>query len=156
MRKKVPSGLLKEIASISYFSYEPAIAKYPFLKKYLSKEKDPKAQWAVWMTAAGAVYVLLTKEAYPGEHDEIIKSIENVEGLDVFVEDCADFMLKVLKDNIEFYPHAFGFWMITRIKGGKPTLKEMEGLPKEIMKLLNLTIQDYEAKKVKSKNLGGR
>jgi len=149
MTKKVLSSLFEAISRISYFSYEPTITKYPFLKKYLNKEKDPRAEWVLWMTAAGAVYVLLTKEAYPGEHDEIIKSIKNVEGLQKIVKDCANFMSDIYKNNIKLYPYAIGFWIITRIKREKPTLEELEGIPQDIGKLFNSTIQDYEAKKVK-------
>jgi hypothetical protein len=147
MTKKAPSSLFETISRISYFAYEPIIAKYPFLKEYLKKEKDPRTAWSLWMTAAGAAYVLLTKEAYLGEHNEIIESIENVEGLQNFVKDCANFMSDVYKKNRKFYPHAIGFWIVTRIKGEKPTLEELEGLPQDITKLLNSTIQDYEAKK---------
>jgi len=66
---KSPKSLLEAIARIAYFSYEPTIKKYPFLKKYLKREKNPKLWWGSLVAIAGAGYVLLTKEDYPGEHD---------------------------------------------------------------------------------------
>jgi hypothetical protein len=52
-----PKNLLEAISRIALFSYEPAIKKYPFLEKYLKRGKDPKMEWVLLMTAAGAGYV---------------------------------------------------------------------------------------------------
>ena len=83
MKKKEPARLLEAIVRIAHFSYEPSISKYPFLKEYLTKEKNPKTEWVLLMTVAGTGYALLTKEGYHGEHDELMKSIIEVKGLGV-------------------------------------------------------------------------
>ena len=141
-------SLLEAINRISQFSYELFITKYPFLKDYLSKEKDSKAEWVLWMTSAGAGYALTTKEAYPGEHDELIKSITAINGLPKIVENFTIYIQDVYKNNSKLYPFGIGFWVITKIKNGKPTIEESEGLGLAIGKILNSTIQDYEAKKL--------
>lgn len=156
MVTKEPPSLLQAIARISNFSYEPSIVKYPFLKEYLKKEKDPKMEWTLWMTAAGVGYALSKKEEYPGEHNELIKSIvaATIDGLPKIVESFVIYIQDIYKNKDEFYLLAIGFWVITRIKKGKPTSEELKKLPQDIGKLLTSTIQDYEAEKVKS--LGGR
>ncbi len=150
---KSPENLLKAIYRIAFFSYEPAIAKYPFLKKYLKKEKDPKARWVILMTAAGVGNALLTKEAYPGKRDEILKSIESISGLAEIVNNFCDFMLGMYKENEKFYQIGFGAWIIRHIRDNKPlpeerdeTLKEMDEINQTVGQLLNATIEDYETK----------
>lgn len=149
MTLKQPPNLLEAIARIAKFSYEPSTTKYPFLKEYLKKEKNPEIEWILWVTAAGAGYALSKKEAYSGEHDELIKSVASVEGLSRLVENFAVFIQDVYKNNKDFYPSGIGFWIITKIKGGKPSMEELNSFSFDIGKLLNLTIEDYEAKKLK-------
>lgn len=146
--KQAPS-LLEAITQMAKFSYEPCIVKYPFLKEYLKNEKKPEEEWILWITAAGVGYALSKKEAYPGEHDELIKSIVAVEGLQKFVEDFSIFIQDVYKNNKKFYPIGIGFWIITKIKNGKPSMEELNSFPTDIGKVLDSTIQDYEEKKIK-------
>lgn len=149
MTLKQPFNLLEAIARIAKFSYEPSIIKYPFLKKYLKKEKDPEKEWVLWVTAAGAGYALSKKEAYSGEHDELIKSIASIKGLSGLVENFTVFIQDVYKNNKKLYPVGIGFWVIEKIKGDKPSVEELDNFPFDIGKLLDLTIEDYEAKKIK-------
>lgn len=143
-----PPNLLSAIAQISNFSYEGFIEKYPFLREYLKKNKDPKGEWNVWVTAAGAGYALSTKEAYKGEHDELIKSISNIKGYSNAVENFAVFIQDIYKTMKEQYPVAIGFWIIMKIKNGKPTADELKQFPKDIGKMLDLTIRNFEAKQL--------
>lgn len=138
------SSLFDAIARISKFSYEPCISKYPFLKEYLKNKKDSKNEWVLYMTAAGAGYALSTKEKYPNEHDELIKSIEAIDGLTKIVESFCVFIQDIYKNNNELYSFGIGFWILTQIKNGKPTLKELEKFPNDIVEILNQTIQNYE------------
>ena len=62
----------------------------------------------------GAGYALITKEAYHGEHDEVIKSIVAIDGLSGFVEDLANIMLGV-KDNEKQRALALPVWVISHI-----------------------------------------
>lgn len=103
----------------------------------------------MWVTAAGVGYALSKKEAYPGEHDELIKSIVAVEGLQKFVGDFAIFIQDVYKKNKRLYSIGIGFWIITKIKNGKPSMEELNSFPADIGKVLDSTIQDYEEKKLK-------
>jgi hypothetical protein len=150
MKTEEPSSLLEAIYRISNFSYECIIAKYPFLKEYSNNKKDPKGNWALWMTAAGAGYVLLTKEAYPGEHDEIEKSILTTsDALPKIVVSFMQFISDVSKDNKKNLSlEIIGFWVITKFKEEKPTLEEANEIGQDIGKILTLTIHDYETKKV--------
>lgn len=145
--EKEPSSLLEAIVRISSFSYEPLVSKYPFFNDYLKNHKDPKAELTFCMTAAGAGYVLVTKEAYVGEHDEITKSILTIDGLYEFVEDFANIMLRV-QDNEKQRTLALPVWVISHLKGEKPTTEDIEGPGIDIAKLLDLCIRDYEAKKL--------
>ena len=145
-----PLSLLEAITRISALSYEPLVSKYPFFNDYLKKHKDPKAKLTFWMTAAGAGYVLVTKEAYVGEHDEIIKSILTIDGLHGFVEDCANIMSRI-QDNEKQRTLALPVWVISRLKGEKPTIEDIKGPGIDIAKLLDLCIRDYEAKKLNIK-----
>jgi len=145
--EKEPSCLLEAIARISAFSYEPLVSKYPLIKKYLKKHKDPKEELTLWMTAAGAAYALVTKEAYAGEHDEIINSILTIDGLHALVKDCSKLMLQS-QDNERQRTFVLPFWIIWRLKGEKPTIEDIEGPGVDIAKLLDLCIRDYEAKKL--------
>jgi hypothetical protein len=145
-----PSSLLEAITRISALSYEPLVSKYPFFNDYLKKHKDPKAELTFWMTAAGAGYALVTKEAYVGEHDEIIKSILTIDGLHGFVEDCANTMSGI-QDNEKQRALALPVWVISRLKGEKPTMEDIKGPGIDIAELLDLCIRDYEAKKLNIK-----
>ena len=148
--EKEPSSLLEAITRISALPYEPLVSKYPFFNDYLKKYKDPKAELTLWMTAAGAGYALVTKEAYVGEHDEIIKSILTIDGLHAFVEDCANIMSGI-QDNEKQRALALPVWVISRLKGEKPTMEDIKGPGIDIAKLLDLCIRDYEAKKLNIK-----
>ena len=152
METKGSPNLLEAITRISYFSYEPSIAKYSFLKDYLEKKDKPKEEWVLWMTAAGVGYALSTKEAYPGEHDELLKSIEEIDDLPKIVESFAVFIQNVYKNKNELYPLGIGFWVITKIKDEKPTVEEANGLCLDIGEILSSTIQDFEAEKAKNSN----
>jgi len=147
---KQTSSLLEAITRIAKFSYEPCIAKYPFIKEYLKNKEDPKGEWILWVTAAGSGYALSKKEAYSGEHDELIKSITTVGELPKFVENFAIFIQDVYKNNNKLYPIGIGFWIITRIKNGKPSTEELNSFPMDIGKILDSTIQDYEEKRIKN------
>ena len=150
MGTKASSSLLEAIARISNFSYKPIIAKYPFIKKYLKREKDPQTEWVLWMTAAGSGYALSTKESYPGEHGELVKSVTNIgSGLSKLVENFTVSIHNAYKWDEERYQSMIGIWVITKIKNGKPTLEEANGVAQGITKLLILAIQEYEAEKVK-------
>jgi len=149
-----PKNLLEAISRITLFSYEPAMLKYPFLKKYLERQKDPKAQWILLMTAAGAGYVLLTKEEYPGEHDEITRVIESVNGLPGIVKVFMEFMTDMYKTNKLYYEIGIGAWIIRQIKGdnifleGKEeTFKQMDEINMTVVRLLNSTIEDYVSRR---------
>ena len=144
MIEKQSKTLLEAIVRISGFSYETCIAKYPFLKEYLKNEKNPKESWILWVTAAGVGYALSKKEAYSGEHDELIKSITTIEGLHKIVENFAIFIQETYKNNKKLYPLSIGFWIITKIKNNKPSSEELENFPIDIGKLLDLAIEDYE------------
>ena len=146
-KEKEPSSLLEAIARISAFSYEPLVHKYPVLKEHLKKHKDPKEELTLWMTAAGAAYALVTKEAYVGEHDEIINSILTIDALHALVKDCANLMLGS-QDNERQRTSALPVWIISRLKGEKPTMEDIEGPGIDIAKLLDSCIRDYEAKKL--------
>jgi hypothetical protein len=149
MAPKEPSNLLEAIVRIAKFSYEPSITKYPFLKEYLKKEKDPEMDWVLWVTAAGAGYALSKKEAYPGEHDELINSAIFIEELPEFIKNFAVFIQGVYKNNKDLYSIGIGFWILTKIKGDKPSAEELNSFPFDIGKLIDLTIEDYEKKKIK-------
>lgn len=146
-----PTSLLEAIARISTFSYEPLILKYPYFEQYLKKHKDPKAEFTIWMTAAGAGYALVTKELYVGEHDEIINSVEKVEGLGSLVEDIAK-QLHNLKDNEQKRALMLPVWIISHLKNEKPTEEDINGPGIDMAKLLDSCIRDYEEKQLK-KNL---
>jgi hypothetical protein len=145
--EKEPSCLLEAIARISAFSYEPLVHKYPLLKEYLKKHKDPKEELTLWMTAAGAAYALVTEEAYAGEHNEIINSILTIDGLHALVKDCSNLMLQS-QDNERQRTLALPVWIISRLKDEKPTMEDIEGLGIDIAKLLDSCVRDYEAKKL--------
>jgi hypothetical protein len=154
---KSPKNLLEAINRIAFFSYEPAVEKYPFLKKYLKREIDLKAEWTLLMTAAGAGYVLLTKEDYHGEHDEIIKSIESVNGLPGIVKKFMDFMSDMYKNDEKFYHIGIGAWIMRQIKGNnillegkEETLKQIDEINITVVQLLNSTIEDYVRRKNKN------
>lgn len=149
MNNSEPKNLFEAISRISYFSYEPAIGKFPYLKEYLKGQKDPKSEWTLMMTAAGTGYALLKEESYVGEHDELIQSISAVTGLPNIIEKYENFIRDVYKDTPDLYPHAMAFWIITQIKNGKPTIEELDGLGKNISNILYSTIHDYEATKAK-------
>jgi hypothetical protein len=149
--EKEPTSLLEAIARISTFSYEPLVSKYPYFKDYLKKHEDPKAELTLWMTAAGAGYALVTKEAYAGEHDEIIKSILTIEGLQRLVEDFAK-KVSDFKDNEKKRALVIPIWIISHLKDGKPTMEDINGPGIDIAKLLDLCIRDYEAKQLKLKS----
>ena len=148
--EKEPKSLLEAITRISTFSYEPLVSKYPYFKDYLKKHEDPKAELTLWMTAAGAGYALVTKEAYAGEHDEIIKSILTIEGLQRLVEDFAKKMSGI-KDNDENRALILPIWIISHLKNEKPTMEDINGPGIDIAKLLDSCIRDYEAKQLKTK-----
>ncbi len=103
------------------------------------------------MTAAGAGYALVTKEAYAGEHDEIIKSILTIEGLQRLVEDFAK-KVSDFKDNEKKRALVIPIWIISHLKDGKPTMEDINGPGIDIAKLLDLCIRDYEAKQLKLKS----
>jgi|GEM_PF-2042278 len=147
MTKEGPASLLEAIARVSAFSYEPFVHKYPSFKGYLEKRKNPKEDLILWMTAAGAAYALVTKEAYPGEHDEIINSILTIDGLEALVKDCTSLMLQS-QDDERKRTLALPVWIISRLKGEKPTMEDIEGIGIDIAKLLDSCIRDYEAKKL--------
>jgi hypothetical protein len=149
--KYEPKSLLEAIARISTFSYEPLILKYPYFEQYLKKYKDPKAEFTLWMTAAGAGYALVTKESYVDEHDEIINSVEEVEGLGSLVEDIAK-QLHNLKDNEQKRALMLPVWIISHLKNEKPTEEDINGPGIDMAKLLDSCIRDYEEKQLK-KNL---
>lgn len=144
--EKEPSSLLEAITRISALSYEPLVVKYPFFKDYLIKLQDPKAELTLWMTAAGAGYVLVTKEAYIGEHDEIIKSTLTVDNLHRLVDDFAKFMSNT--QNEKQRTLALPLWVISHIKNDKPTIEDINGPGIDIAKLLDLCIREYEEKKL--------
>lgn len=146
-KEKKPSSLLEAIVRISAFSYEPLVSKYPFFKDYLKKYKDPKGKLTLWMTAAGAAYALVTKEEYVGEHDEISNSILAIDGLHPLVQDCSNLMLQS-QENERQRTLAIPVWIISRLKGEKPTREDIEGPGIDMAKLLDLCIRDYEAKKL--------
>jgi len=148
--EKEPTSLLEAITRISTFSYEPLVSKYPYFKDYLEKHEAPKAELTLWMTAAGAGYALATKEAYVGEHDEIIKSIVKIEGLNNLVEDIAK-KFHNFKDNEEERALVLPFWVISHLKNEKPTKEDINGPGIDIAKLLDLCIRDYEVKQSKIK-----
>lgn len=148
---------MEAIWRIALFSYEPTIKKYPFLKKYLKREKDPKMQWVLLMTAAGAGYVLLTKEDYPGEHDEIEKSIESINGLPGIVMNFMEFMSDLYKKDEKFYAIGIGSWIMRQIKGNnilcegkEEALKQIDEINITVGKLLSFTIEDYVTSKIKN------
>jgi hypothetical protein len=143
------TNLLTSIARIAELSFELSMAKFPFLKKYFKDVNDPQKEWVLWVTAAGAGYVLLTKESYPGEHDEIINSIESIEGLPKIVAEFVNSMNKIIKTKKELYPFGIGMWILTSIKKVKPTVKELKTFSQTIVELLNLTIENYEEEKQK-------
>ncbi len=149
--EKEPTTLLEAITRISAFSYEPLILKYPYFEKYLKKHKDPKAELTLWMTAAGAGYALVTKETYVGEHDEIINSIEEVEGLSNLVEDIAK-KLHNFKDNENERALVLPIWIISHLKNEKPTKEDINGPGIDMAELLDSCIRDYEVKQL-NKNL---
>ena len=146
-REKEPSSLLEAIVRISAFSYEPFVHKYPLLTEYLKKHKDPKETFIFWMTAAGAAYALVTEEAYAGEHNEIDNSILKIEGLYELVKDCFNIMLESHSKERQG-TLALPVWIISHLKGEKPTIEDIEGLGFDIAKLLDSCIRDYEAKKL--------
>jgi len=149
MAKKEPQSLLEAITRIANVSYGFVISKYPFVKKYLEKAKNPKEEWSLYVTAAGLGYVLSKKESYPSEHNELIESVFTLKGLRKLVIDSARFIQDVYKNNDKLYPISIGFWILTRIKKGKPTIKEVEKFSQDIGELLDLTISEYESKKKK-------
>lgn len=146
--EKEPKTLLEAITRISAFSYEPLVSKYPFFKDYLEKHEDPKAELVLWMTAAGAGYALATKESYVGEHDEIINSVEEVEGLSNLAEDIAR-KLHSLKDNETERGLLIPVWIISNIKNETPTKEDINGPGIDMVKLLDSCIRDYEEKQSK-------
>jgi len=148
-KDKEPSSLLEAIARISSFSYEPLVHKYPILKEYLKKHNNPQEELTFWMTAAGAAYALVTRETYAGEHDELINSIESIEGLHKFVEDCSNIMLQSQDDEQE-RTLALPVWIVSHLKGEKPTMEDIKGIGADISILLDTRIRDYEAKRNKS------
>ena len=149
--EKEPTSLLEAITRISSFSYEPLILKYPYFEEYLKKYKDPKAELTLWMTAAGAGYALVTKETYVGEHDEIINSIEEVDGLSNLVEDIAK-KFHSFKGNEKERGLVLPIWIISNLKNEKPTKEDIDGPGIDMAKLLDSCIRDYEVKQL-NKNL---
>ena len=77
---------------------------------YLKKEKEPLGEWILRVSAAGVGYALLTKEAYPGEHDELIESMEAVDNFPKVVENFTTFLQDIYKNQNESYAAAMGFW----------------------------------------------
>lgn len=147
--KNAPASLLQAITQISDLSYEPLVTKYSFFNNCLKKYKNPKAELTLWMTAAGAGYVLATKEGYPGEHDEIIKLVGQVPSLSGFVKDFADIMAKV-KDDEKQRAMALPMWVLFHLKGENPTMEELKGPGVDIAKILDLTIREYEEEQAKA------
>ena len=153
---KSQKSLLEAIARMALFSYEPAIKKHPFLLKYLQSAKDPKMDWVLLMTAAGAGYVLLTKEDYPGEHDEMAKSVQSTDGLPGIVAKFMEFMSGLYQKDERFYHLGIGAWMVRQIKGeefsdvGKEeAIKQVDEVNVSVGRLLTLTIDDYVKSRIK-------
>lgn len=151
---QLPS-LLEAISRISNFSYERFIAKYPSLREYSNKKKDPKDDWVLWMTAAGAGYALLTKETYLGEHDEIEKSISTTSEALLkivvsFMQTMADFSKNTKKPlSVEM----IGLWVLSNFKEEKPALEEANEIGPDIGEILISTIHDYEKQRSEPKRL---
>jgi hypothetical protein len=146
--EKEPANLLEAIARISAFAYEPLTKKYPFFGEYLKKHETPRKELLFWMTAGGAGYALATKEGYPGEHDELVELIVKIKGFSKFVENFAAILSKI-KDNENKRASALPVWVITHLKGKKPTMKDVNGPGIDIARLLDLCIRDYEEKRNK-------
>ena len=150
--EKEPTNLLEAIARISACAYAPLTSKYPFFNEYLKKYENPREKLIFLMTAAGVGYALATKEGYRGEHDELIESIVKIDGLSKFAENFAATMSKI-KDDEHKRASALPVWVITHLKGGKPTMEDVNGPGIDIVKLLDLCVRDYEAKRNKENEL---
>ncbi len=144
--EKEPASLMEAIVRIATASYEPLVLKYPFMREYLAKYEEPQAQLTLLLTAAGAGSVLATKEGYPGEHDEVIAALIGIDGLTGIIQDFAAGLAKV-KDDRKQLALAFPAWIVSRIKGEKPTMEEIKGPGMDMAKLLKLAIRDYETKR---------
>ncbi|MCK5106019.1 MAG: hypothetical protein KAQ76_00510 [Elusimicrobiales bacterium] len=150
--EKEPTNLLQSIAQISACAYAPLTSKYPFFYEYLKKYENPRKKLIFLMTAAGVGYALATKEGYRGEHDELSESILGIEGLSKFAENFAAIMSKI-KDDEHKRASALPVWVISHLKGEKPTMEDVNGPGIDIAKLLDLCIRDYEAKRNKEDEL---
>lgn len=144
--EKEPATLMEAIARIAAASYQPLTTKYPYMRAYLDKYEDPQAQLTLLLTAAGAGSALMSKEMYTGEHNEIIAAIIAVDGLNSVIRDFAAGIAKV-KDDKKQLPLALPAWLMSRIKGEKPTMEEITGPGMDMAKLLKLAIRDYETKR---------
>ncbi|MFA6295932.1 MAG: hypothetical protein WC663_01115 [Patescibacteria group bacterium] len=148
MAKQETSSFVKEITRVAYFSYEPFIQKYSFVKKYLEKYDKPREEWILYITSAGLGYALSRKEVYPNEHNELIESVSNIGGLKTLVSNFTKFR----QNNKKFDSINMGFWVLSNIKKGKPTIEELEKFPADINKILDSTISEYESKRLKNKS----
>ncbi len=151
---KSAGSLFEAICRIADFSYEPAIQKHPFIKEYLEKEKDPRSEWILLVTAAGTGYVLLTKEDYPGEHDEIRRSMESINGLPEIVQNFIEFMTRMYEQDKVLYRIGMGAWIMHQMVGDNFSLVEKDEMLKQIDeinvttgKLISLAIENYVKRK---------
>lgn len=150
-------SLLEAISRIAYFSYEPTIQKYPYIKEYMEKNaesSDLRLDWAMLVTAAGAGYVLLTEEDYPGEHAEMTRSIESMDELSTIVKAFSDFMTKMYAANEQFYHIGMGAWILHQITGKEfavldkdKWLEQADEINVTVGQLITLTIEDYVKKR---------
>ena len=59
MGKKNSESIVKNIATISKFSYEPTIKKYPFLEHFFINSNSPEEDWTLYLTTAGIGYICI-------------------------------------------------------------------------------------------------
>jgi hypothetical protein len=155
VNNECPKNLLESIASLASFSYKPAIKKHRFVKKYLKGDKNPRLTWALLVTATGAGSVLLTKEEYPGGHDEMREAIELTPGLSEIVIEYMNFATAMYEKEELLYKAAIGCWVIRQIMGEKFPAKANKKVTNQIFeinetvgKLLSLVIEDYVKDKI--------
>lgn len=145
MTKEEPSSLVEAIARIAKFSYEPSIKKYPYLKTHIKKLSNPEDDWVVYVATAGIAYALITKDAYPGENEEINESIKS-NGLYNAVSTAFDFIKKIHDTDARFFRYGMGLWVWHNLTTEKPTPEIYDSFFLDIGKLLDTAIKDYEKK----------
>ncbi len=125
------------------------IDKYPVLKDILNSSKStrPADDWDFFMTAAGSGLILISSEAYKGEHNKVkSRASEIYKDIPQFIDDFISFMNKN-EGNDEMVAPTIGLWVLWNIKHEEPSYEEMKELAPVIGNFLLKIIADWRSSK---------